>query len=174
METVIRRLEQAGMALACLFVMLLMLVVSCDAAARYLFKAPLQWSTDLVTHYLLVGAVYFALAGTYQRGYHISIDILHARLPERLRAWADALCSLLAAAVFLLVAYANWQSVEEALRNREFFPGVIAWPVWLSFLPIPIGTALLALRLMHHAAVLLRDGKDPAVGMHVEAVEGAE
>jgi len=163
MQTLIRRLEQAGLALAGLCICLVMFTVSADALMRYAFRAPLQWATDLTSFYLLVGAAYLAISSTFTAGDHININLLHQRLPARLRAATDSLCALAYLAVFALVGYLAWEAATQALRNQEYMPGYIEWPVWLSYLPIPLGMAILCLRLVHHICMLLRRGEDPNV-----------
>ena len=73
------------------------------------------------------------------------------------------------AAVFAIIAYGTWQNTMEALHRNEFLPGVIVWPAWLSHLPVPIGAALFALRLLLHAYTLARHGSDPEVHTHSES-----
>jgi TRAP-type C4-dicarboxylate transport system permease small subunit len=168
LESAIRRTEQVSMGLSVLCVVALMLIVCCDAATRYLFNAPLPWASDVVTHYLLISAIYFAVSSTFKHGDHINIDLVHAKLPPAARAWVDALVTLVAACLFSIIAYAAWSHSMEALAKREFYPGYTQWPVWLSYLPIAVGSALLVLRLVHHAAVLIRRGGDPEVRLHSE------
>jgi TRAP-type C4-dicarboxylate transport system permease small subunit len=166
----IRWLEQGAMAVAVVCVASIMLVVSVDAIGRYLFKAPLPVTFELVTFYLLITAVYMALAATYRQGDHINIDLLLARMSPRWRAGFDIVCSLLAAAVFALIAYGTLQHTIDAYRGREFIPGIIVWPMWLSYLPIPLGAALLVARLLHHSATLARQGTDPHIHVHTPEV----
>lgn len=163
MDTVIRRLEQAAMAVAGLCVVAMMLIVCHDGVGRYLFGTPLQWAFDVVTYYLLVTAAYLALSSTYQQGDHISIGLIQAMLPRRVRVGANIVCSLLAVVLFGAIAYATGMHAVEAYQGKEFLPGIIMWPAWLSILPIPIGTALLVLRLLHHSIMLARQGDDPFV-----------
>lgn len=170
MHKLIRWLEQGAMAVAIVCVASIMLIVSVDAIGRYVFKAPLPVTFELVTFYLLITAVYMALAATYRQGDHINIDLLQTRMSPRWRAGFDIVCSLLAAAVFALIAYGTWQHMVDAYRGREFIPGIIVWPVWLSYLPIPLGTALLVARLLHHSATLARHGTDPHVHVHTPEV----
>ncbi|MBN9574530.1 TRAP transporter small permease [Alicycliphilus denitrificans] len=163
MQILIRRLEQVGLALAGLCICLVMLTVSADALMRYALHAPMQWATDVTSFYLLVGAAYLAISSTFTAGDHININLLHQRMPVRLRAVTDALCALAYLAVFALVGWLAWETAVEALHNQEYMPGYIEWPVWLSYLPIPLGTGILCLRLVHHIFMLLTRGQDPHV-----------
>jgi TRAP-type C4-dicarboxylate transport system permease small subunit len=163
MEKAVRWLEQAATAFAGLCVIIIMLVISYDAIARYLLHAPLPWAFDLVTYYLMIVAIYFALSPTFRHGDHLNIDIFQMMLPRRVRVWTDFVCTLLAAAAFAVITYGTWMNVVEAYENNEFLPGIIVWPAWLSHLPVPIGTALIFLRLAHHSYMLARFGEDPFI-----------
>ena len=162
-QSTIRRLEQAAAAVAGLCVLSMMAIVCYDAIGRYIFNSPLQWAFDVVSNYLMVGASYLALSATFQRGDHINVNIVHSMLPPRLRLSVDILCSLLTAALFAAITYASAAHAIDAYRGKEFLPGVVMWPVWLSYAPIPVGTGLFVLRLLHHSFTLVRRGADPFV-----------
>lgn len=171
MELVLRRLEQAAMAVAVLCIVAIMLVVSFDALSRYALHAPLPWAFEAVTYYLMVATVYGALAGTFTHGDHVSITLFQEMIPERPRVRIEAICCLMAAAVFAMITYGAWHNAVEAYVRREFLPGYIVWPAWLSQVPVPVGCALIVLRLVHHSWVLLRNGNDPNVATFQETVE---
>lgn len=168
MEKLIRRLEQAGMAVAVVCVVAIMLVVSADALGRYLFKSPLPVTFELVTFYLLVASIYMAIAATYRHGDHININLIQNKLPKAVRNASEVVFCVLTVIVFALIAWGALQHSIEAWRRKEFIPGYIIWPVWLSYAPIPIGAALLMLRLLHHCGRLATRGDDPSVQGHVE------
>lgn len=126
---------------------IMMLSISADALGRYLFNRPLQGSFEFTTLYLMVIVTFLGLPATYARGGHIRLDVLRpwlARIPgnpvERLNA-------LLAAAVFGFLA---WHSGGEAVGkfiDRDTTFGVIQFPLYWSYVWVPLGCGLLALRL---------------------------
>ena len=166
------RLEQVGMVVAGVCVTAIMLIICVDAGGRYLLNRPLPWAFDVVSNYLLVVAGWLAVSATFTHGDHISINLLHARLSRRQRAGADFVTGVLAALLFAGVGYASALHAIEAWRNNEFYPGFVMWPSWLSYVPIPIGAALIVLRLVLHAVALARHGEDPDVAGASD--EGAE
>lgn len=93
-------------------------------------------------------------------------------MPRRLRATLDAIWSLLAMLVFAIIAWGALGSLLDAWERNEFLPGYFVWPAWLAYLPIAIGSALMAVRLLHHAVMLARHGADRDVATpgteHVE------
>jgi TRAP-type C4-dicarboxylate transport system permease small subunit len=168
LDKLIRRLEQLSMAIAVACIALIVPIISCDAIGRYVFRAPVPWAFEFVTYYMLVAGTYLALCATYQHGDHIRIDLFQSKFPKPVRAWLDIVCSILAVAAFTLIAYGAWMNMVEAYQRKEFVPGYILWPVWLSFLPIPIGSGLLVLRLAHHSVTMARHGEDLSVNTQTD------
>lgn len=161
MKTIILGLERVLMALAILSIAAIMLFVATDAISRYLFNAPLSFSFELVSYYLIVIATYFMISATLRHGDHISITLFRNVLPRRAQAFVDVLWSVLAGIAFILMAYATWHNVAGAWAGNNFIPGVISWPVWLAQLPILIGTISLVLSLAYNVITILTGADDP-------------
>ena len=53
-------LDNGLMALGCLMLFSLMCVVVADVSLRYLFNAPLQWSYQVISSYLMPGLFFMA------------------------------------------------------------------------------------------------------------------
>ena len=66
----------------------LMLIVTLDVVLRYVFNAPLPWGRD-VNGLLLLITIFSALPHTWDRGYHIRMEVFYDRLPGRARNLAD-------------------------------------------------------------------------------------
>ncbi|WP_417210552.1 TRAP transporter small permease [Antarctobacter sp.] len=171
MTTLLRRLDQAAMLIAVFAIAMIMFCVSLDAVLRYAFNAPLRWSFELVRYYLMVVGIYFAVSGTLARGDHVSITLFRDMFPKKLRNWLDILWCMVAAVVFAFLVYGTWHNVTDAWENRDFIPGYFLWPSWLSHLAIPLGCALLVLRLVHHSITLAISGDDPDFEEHGEPHE---
>lgn len=171
MEILIRRLEQAAIAIAGLCIVMIMCIVSADAMLRYGINSPIPWSFEIVTYYLIIISVYFAISSTFRSGDHISINLIRDKLPKRARAWADVICSVLALVVFAIIAYGAFYHAVEAFQRNEYLPGYIVWPAWLSHIPVSIGAFLLVLRLAHHSYTLVKLGRDPFVDLDDEVME---
>lgn len=176
MNRLIYMLERLFMGVSVLCMVSIMITVSIDAIGRYAFNAPLQWSYELVTFYLMVIAIYFAASSTFQQGDHIGVDLFYHLMGKRVRALVETVVTLLGAVIFAFIAYGAWKSVLKVHAQQDFIPGYIMWPTWLSYLPVPLGTALLVLRMLHHCWTLLSRGEDPNVVDHLDGVttEGGE
>ena len=126
----------------------MMLSISTDAAGRYLFDRPLQGSYEVTSLYFMVMLGFLGMPAVHARGGHIRLDMLHrllARVPWRL---TERLNALLAGAVF---AFFAWHTAGEALEkfvNRDTTFGAVQLPLYWSYVWVPAGCALLALRLL--------------------------
>lgn len=163
--------EELSLAIAVICVAAIMFIVSCDAFARYALHSPLPWAFELITYYLMIATVYFALSSTFRNGDHINIDLFRVHIPPVLRSRLDAVWSLLAAVIFAIMTDGAWEELTRAYEQKEFLPGYIAWPAWVSYAPIVIGCAIMTLRLVLYAYMNLVHGKDTDVIEHGEPTE---
>lgn len=171
MIALINTVEKIAAMIAAISVVLIMFIVAADAGGRYIFNSPLPWAIDVVSQYLMVVAVYFAISQTYRYGDHIGLDLVQRKMPKKMRAGAEVVYSLLSAIVFILITYGGFQAMSEAYQGNEFLPGIVQWPVWLSYLPIVLGAALLAVRLVVHCYFLGAYSKDENMLSHAEVAE---
>ncbi len=77
----------------------LVVLVTVDVMLRYLFNAPLRWSRD-ANGILLLISLFGALPHAWDRGFHIRMELVHARLTGRRRQLADLLSALSGIIVF--------------------------------------------------------------------------
>ncbi len=165
---VIRKLERAGAWIAGACLVAIMLIISIDAVSRYAFRAPLPWSIDVVSLYLMVAAVYFVVSETFRHGDHINLNLVRSRMSRPVRTATSVLWLLPASVVFAIIAYGSAANMIASFRASEYISGYLHWPIWLSYFPIALGSGLLTLRLLNHAATLLLRGGDPGVRLDGE------
>lgn len=156
---IVTALENALASLASLMLLAIMLLVVLDVALRYIFRAPLGWSYDLISMYLMVGLFFFSLSSTLQHEEHVRVDLLLKHFPPALRHLSELVTYLAASLVFALITYVTFDKALQSFQAGEVAPGVVPWPSWLSTALVPIGTGLLLLRvvfrLVGHALSLL-------------------
>lgn len=162
---------EAGAAVAAGAVLLaIMALVSIDAVLRHVFAAPLTFQLTLTEDYLLVSAAMLALPWGYRRGGVIQVRVVLDLCPAAFGRAAVRL-GLAASSVYLAaLAWRSWGKFHEALVLDEVKMGVVDWPVAWSWVWIPAGCGLLALRVLLDAAapVLQPIGSD-----HDATPEGA-
>lgn len=146
-EATLSAVDRLFMLIAQVALVVMMLSISVDSLGRYLFSRPLQGSFEFTSLYLMVIVTFLAMPATYARGGHIRLDVarnLLARVPGNL---SERLNALLAAAVFGFLA---WHSGLEAIGKfaaRDTSFGAIQFPLYWSYVWVPLGSAWLALRL---------------------------
>jgi|TARA_R110002126_G_scaffold86592_1_gene209006 TRAP-type C4-dicarboxylate transport system permease small subunit len=155
------RLELIALLIAATFLLTTMVLVSLDSLMRYALNKPLLFQYTLTEDYLLVGMITMSLAWGFRTGGYIRITGVAAFMPPRVAEW------LLRAGLMFSAAYIatlGWKAGQEFLKTAitgEAKIGVFAWPVWASWIWIPLGLGLLALRLLICAA-------GPAQNLHSE------
>ena len=150
-------LEDASMFLAGLCLAAIMLIVFSDAAMRYLLNAPFSWSYDFVSKYLMIAAMFFALARTLRDGAHINIDFFTQYMSPMVRRISLILCNLAVLPVFCIMFYAGFSATRDAYVDNLYDASLINWPLWPSYIFIPIGVGLLTLRVIVQTAELSAD-----------------
>jgi C4-dicarboxylate transporter DctQ subunit len=117
-----------------------------NVVLRYWFSSPINWAEEL-TLYLMVWIVFVGGSVAVRTRGHIAIDLLPRVLSpahRRLLAFAVALLALVFFAVFF------WYSLEHVLRVRSIDQRtpVMQAPMWLTYLALPVGSALMGLRTL--------------------------
>jgi TRAP-type C4-dicarboxylate transport system permease small subunit len=169
MSQIIKFCEKSSTAVAGVCLLATMFIISADAVARYVFHAPIPWAMDVISYYLMVIISYSAISDTFRHGDHIQLDLFLNRMGPRTKTVSGVICALLAALVFAVASIGSAQSMIASFQAGEFLTGYINWPVWLSYLPITLGSALLSLRLVHHCTRLLSYGQDSSLELQEEA-----
>jgi TRAP-type C4-dicarboxylate transport system permease small subunit len=147
LSAVLGTLERVCIGISQLTLFTMMLAISVDALGRYLFGRPLQGGYEITSLYFMVILTFLGMPAIHGVGGHIRIDALMHLLnwvPLRIHERASA---LLAAAAFGFMAWHTGLEGVEKILVRETAMGAIQMPLYLSYVWVPIGCALLALRL---------------------------
>jgi TRAP-type C4-dicarboxylate transport system permease small subunit len=143
--------ENAISKIAVVALILIMGIVSIDVAMRYVFNRPFAWSYDFVSIYLMAVLFFLALARTYGVNGHVSVDLLHHFVSGRIRRAFYLATTIVSATLFALITYASATRAISQYVENDIVTGAYAWPLWISAAMVPIGCALLVLRLCFDA-----------------------
>ena len=152
---VIARLE---VAIAGTFLVLMVVLIFAGGVSRML-GAPLNWTTDLATC-LFAWACFFCADVAWRNGGLMSIEVLAARLPPRLRRLLDYVNYLIISAFLIYMAGAGvWLSYASRARSFQGIP-------WISYswvtMSLPVGACLLLLTTVIKLQDELRAARAPA------------
>lgn len=152
MRLLVAAIERVNFGVGCfaaLLIVPLVLATCYEVFARYLFGAPTIWAFEL--GYMLTGA-YFLLGAalTLQRGEHIRIDLIYARLRPRRKASIDLACYVLLFIPFaIFLGIRLWEYTASAYVSGEG-SGQSAWnpPIWPFRLVFVVGFATMGLQAL--------------------------
>lgn len=147
-DAALRLVENVSLAIASVCMGVVVVVASVDVAGRYLFNAPLMWSYLLISQYLMAAVFFLAIGATQRRGQNIAIDLVVRHFSPRGRSVAMSLWLVAATVFFLVATYAGYGILREALRRGDLTAGIFVWPLWPAYLLVPIGFAIVFLRLL--------------------------
>lgn len=157
------RLERFGDVVAALCLLVMMVAISTDALGRFM-GSPLQGTYEFTELFMMVIVAFLPLARSVVTGGQVRMELLAPVLEKVPGRAVYRLTMILALASFLLLL---WVAIPEALDQieaRETSFGLIQWPLYASYIWMPIGVALLCLRLL---AEIIRPS---AVDSHVTEV----
>lgn len=111
-------------------VALMMLTITYDVVVRFVFARPTDWAYPLNAAGVLA-ATSLAVPYFYAKGRHISMDLVHRRMPPGLRRAADLTAA--AAAVFLgvVLAVTAFRSMTVAIEGGLTGAGTFSIPLWI-------------------------------------------
>ena len=151
LRRVIDLVDTALMSVGCLMLFLLMMVVVADVSLRYLFNAPLTWSFEIISSYLMPGLFFLSASHTLKAHAHVCVDILHNYVGRSTRYVFEAIGSVLAAPVFALATVVSAQNTWKDFQSGAASSSGMELPTWTVSLMLPLGFGLLTLRLVLHA-----------------------
>jgi TRAP-type C4-dicarboxylate transport system permease small subunit len=162
-------LYDGALALAALCMVGLLAMVLLSIASREIgFFVP---GTDAYAGYLMAGAGFLALAGTFKKGEHIRVTLLLSVLKgsakRALEIWALVAGSFLAGLFAFYSARLAWQSRQ----FNDISTGNDATPLWLPQLFMALGTLVLLVALLDELVLELRGRRQvvqPAEASHNE------
>lgn len=128
------------------------LLLACFAmTGRYILPGMrLDWTFE-VTIFATIWATFLAGARTAGLGEHVRVDTLLTFMPHRMRMALAVFACVLGLAVALFLVWSGAIVVEEAHRWDERTTSSLRLPLWIYYLSLPIGAALLAFHLVVRA-----------------------
>jgi C4-dicarboxylate transporter, DctQ subunit len=120
------------------------LLLFVNVVLRYWLLAPISWAEEL-TLYIMVWIVFIGSSVAIRTRGHIAIDLLPLVLSPAGRRRL-AIFIALAALAFLAVFFHYSLQHTQRVRGTGQLTPVMQAPMWLAYLAMPAGTALMILR----------------------------
>lgn len=145
---VIRAWNAAEAVLMSTFAILALLLVVYEVAVRYFFPAYLpDWGSEFVI-YFTVWAIFIAGSSLVHEHRHIRADIVILLLPTQVQRLLEIFSALVGLAFCAIVGWYAWQVVDFAHRLDERSESSILFPLYLYYLCMPVGFALMSIRYL--------------------------
>lgn len=144
-RTILSPLNSVMAVLSALALLAAALVLTWEVIGRYLLSIPSDWQDELAAM-LLIGATFASAAWTQARRGHVAIDALAHVLPpavNRVRKVAADLCAFVFCTYF---AFKSFQLFWEAWDEGQTTPSAWGSPLWIPYLCMAAGMALLAIQ----------------------------
>lgn len=165
----VRLLSTGCGVLAALALAAAVLVVCQMVFMRYVLQASTAWQTDFVI-YTLVGAVMVGSPYVLLVRGHVNVDLLPLYLGHRTRLVLALAASLVSLAFCAVLAWTGWVLFSEAWVGNWVTDTVWELPLWIAYLPMPVGIGLLCLQYVADILCLLT-GRDMPFGLPPDAGE---
>ena len=139
-------------AAATMFVMMVWIFL--DVMLRFLFNSPIQGTIELTGEYLMVILVYFAISQTQKYDEHVKVTFFEEKFSTGLKKMTKILTNLLAAPLFLFIAFLNFQEGLEYAETGIKSVGLLGYPLAPALFIIAAGLFMIAVRLLLEAVTM--------------------
>ena len=134
------------------FFVVIVITVFLGVIFRYVLQNPIPWTIELAT-ISFVWVVFVGSSAAMKRQLHIGIDALTRLAPAPVQ-------EVLGLAVNLIILWLLWFFIESgwafALSAWLKITPVFKWPYTVVDLAVPVGSSLMAIRLLHQSVVRAR------------------
>jgi len=140
---------------------LLLGVMACLAFAnvitRYVFEYPLAFTEELEVN-ALVWLTMFGTAAAFRRKHHLRLLFFQEMLPVSLQKLLQLLMGILAVGLFVWLGYLGYMQLLDE-RLLEITSESLNLPQWIYTVCIPVGCAMIVIRIIESMAGELREGR---------------
>lgn len=150
----VRRLSQVSGVISTLLILISAIVVCQMIFVRSVLGESSIWQTEFVT-FTLIAATFIGAPYILMTHGHVNVDLLPLVLPQPWRVVLAYIASFIALA-FCLVLFVN--SIDwwyEAWATDKHTSSIWRARLWIAYLPVPVGMALLCLQYVADILALI-------------------
>lgn len=127
----------ASMLMACAMLVVASSLGLFQIITRFVLEQPAEWS-EILIRVSLIWMVFFGIPTAFRQGAMVSVDVLYRWSPPRVRRVLDAVVSLAALILMLVVL---WWGFDYAMRGRvQSMAGLESVSMLWSYLALPVGS----------------------------------
>jgi len=121
--------------------------IGADVLARNITGAGLAWVIELM-EYAMYAATVFAAPWVLREGSHVSVDVVTANLPPRLRHVVNVFVCLLGSVICFVICYYSAIATYRAFERGSQIYKTFTIPEWTVSVFIPFGMLLVAIEFL--------------------------
>jgi len=126
-----------SMALACVMLAVAASLGMFQIVTRFVLEQPAEWS-EILIRVALIWMVFLGIPMAFRQGAMISVDVLYRWSPPRVRRVLDAVVSLAALVLMLVILWWGW---DYAMRGKvQTMAGLESLSMVWAYLALPVGS----------------------------------
>lgn len=129
-------------------IVLMMLLTTFDLLSRKFLNYSIPSLYEFTEDYLMVSLVFLSIGYVYTLGGHVRVTLIEQHLPRRFRLVWKKLHQSMTLVLFFFIAVKGWDAAVSAYEFNEMSNSVLAYPLAPALLLVPIGSAMLCLRII--------------------------
>jgi C4-dicarboxylate transporter DctQ subunit len=122
------------------------LLLFANVFMRYIFHNAIYWAEELV-RYSMVWLIFIGGSQVAKHEGHITVDVVHRVVPPKIRIVLEYFVNIVAIVFCLVLAYFSYRQMMRVYISGQISPAM-ELPMWLPYLSIPVGSALMAIRYL--------------------------
>jgi TRAP-type C4-dicarboxylate transport system permease small subunit len=146
-ERILSKIEDILHIAGCLALVLVAVLLNIDIGTRLFAGHPLQIQFEMTELFLMPALATLSLSRVFRDGGHLSLDIVPESLMGPAAGIVRRLRLLLAVGFFGCVTWMSGKYALRAFHRGDIEFGVLDWPLGWAYAAIPLGCAVLVLRL---------------------------
>ncbi|MGP3698457.1 TRAP transporter small permease [Rhodobacter sp. NSM] len=130
------------------FMVLAAVLITCQMIfVRAVLGRSTVWQTEAVI-YLVIGSTMLGLAYVQRLRGHVGVDLVPLLLPVSARRILMVIVMLATVAMIGAMSWYGWEMFHTAWRRNWKSETVWAFPLWITYLCVPLGFGLFLLQLL--------------------------
>ncbi|MGG1554041.1 TRAP transporter small permease [Paenibacillus ferrarius] len=134
---------------------LMVLITFYNVLSRYIFKADLAWSSEIVT-FMLIWTSFIGGAAAVRRSAHLTVNELINRFSLKVRYWIDIYIQLVLIGFIAIMAYFGFQIVAGSMEELTM---ALKMPIGTWYAAMPVGAVCSIIFLINNMYRMISEGK---------------
>lgn len=130
-----------------------------EVVRRALFNSPTQWAEELI-RYLIIFAVFIGISSVTKKNEHIRMSVIIDLFSEKKRRIIDIITASIGMVFSATVLISGIMLVSDAKSSETLSEFGLNIPIYIPYLALPIGGALMSLRLIGRVIDIINPPKE--------------